>query len=264
MPKRSLSMLLILALFGFIMLFISFYMPSRATEEYKCQTFPETAKMICGRFLSFWQQNGGLRIFGYPISNPFVEKNALDGKQYTVQYFERALFELHPENRPPNDILLAHLGAMRFQNNYAQAEKQPGEPYIENVPVYPGAKAITVIRSGDEKLVTRFEVNDRAEAVWEFYRVYLTKNGWEVLNEKPGFVSFRYQDDPTNSLFLLGVEISPLARNTVRVEVTLFRVPARDVPLAPTPTSLTSISIGETQAHSDNINGSFFGVTLKK
>ena len=31
----------------------------------------------------------------------------LDGKSYTVQYFERAVFELHPENQPPFNVLLS-------------------------------------------------------------------------------------------------------------------------------------------------------------
>ncbi|MFL5735444.1 MAG: alpha/beta fold hydrolase, partial [Chloroflexia bacterium] len=38
----------------------------------------------------------------------------LNGKPYTVQYFERAVFELHPENAAPYDVLLSQLGT--FQN----------------------------------------------------------------------------------------------------------------------------------------------------
>ncbi len=46
---------------------------------------------------------------GFPISEALQER-AADGKTYTVQYFERARFELHPENAPPYDVLLGHLG----------------------------------------------------------------------------------------------------------------------------------------------------------
>jgi hypothetical protein len=33
-----------------------------------------------------------------------------DGNEYQVQYFERARFELHPENEPPFNVLLGLLG----------------------------------------------------------------------------------------------------------------------------------------------------------
>ena len=47
--------------------------------------------------------------FGYPISDPFVERLE-DGKEYEVQYFERARFGYHPENAPPDDMLLGQFG----------------------------------------------------------------------------------------------------------------------------------------------------------
>jgi hypothetical protein len=33
-----------------------------------------------------------------------------DGNDYQVQYFERARFELHPQNEPPFNVLLGLLG----------------------------------------------------------------------------------------------------------------------------------------------------------
>jgi hypothetical protein len=73
------------------------------------QCFPETGFCIEGRIQEYWQQNGGLPVFGFPIRNP--EKMYIDGKQYTVQRFERNTLELHPENRRPYDVLLGRLGA---------------------------------------------------------------------------------------------------------------------------------------------------------
>lgn len=32
--------------------------------------FPETGQCISGRFRSFWEENGGLPVFGYPIAAP--------------------------------------------------------------------------------------------------------------------------------------------------------------------------------------------------
>ncbi|HET8627379.1 MAG TPA: serine hydrolase [Thermomicrobiales bacterium] len=71
--------------------------------------FPETGHNLGGAFLAYWQANGGLAQFGYPISEVF-QQQLEDGKIYTVQYFERARFEEHPENQPPYTILLGQFG----------------------------------------------------------------------------------------------------------------------------------------------------------
>jgi hypothetical protein len=44
-----------------------------------------------------------------PLSGLMTETLS-DGKQYQVQWFERARFELHPENAAPYDVLLGLLG----------------------------------------------------------------------------------------------------------------------------------------------------------
>jgi hypothetical protein len=99
-----------------------------------CQTFPETGHKVCGRFLTYWQQNGGLAQQGFPISEEFVETSELNGKPYTVQYFERAVFEHHPDNRPPFDVLLSQLGTFLGQQYYEQGfPTQAGvTPYYED------------------------------------------------------------------------------------------------------------------------------------
>lgn len=82
--------------------------------------FPETGKTVRGAFLRYWQQRGGLRQQGLPISEETQEVSLTDGKPYTVQYFERAVFELHPENPPPHDVLLSLLGAQQYNRKYPQ------------------------------------------------------------------------------------------------------------------------------------------------
>jgi hypothetical protein len=64
-----------------------------ATEQY----FGETGHSLRGGFKLYWERNGGLAMFGFPISEEFAEVNPADGKTYTVQYFERNRFEWHPE-----------------------------------------------------------------------------------------------------------------------------------------------------------------------
>jgi hypothetical protein len=82
------------------------------------RTFPETGKTVGGRFLEYWNQNGGLAQQGYPISDEFQETSATDGKVYTVQYFERAVFEHHPEHARPFDVLLSLLGVFYYDQKY--------------------------------------------------------------------------------------------------------------------------------------------------
>src|SRR5215216_5177294 len=57
--------------------------------------FPETSKVLEYSFFHYWEDNGGLSQFGYPISNQLIERSSVDGKLYGVQYFERAVFEYH-------------------------------------------------------------------------------------------------------------------------------------------------------------------------
>jgi hypothetical protein len=84
--------------------------------------YPETGKRLGGKFLDYWQTHGGLAQQGYPISDEFTERSDLDGNLYTVQYFERAVFELHPKNQPPFDVLLSQLGTFRFRDLYKRQD----------------------------------------------------------------------------------------------------------------------------------------------
>jgi hypothetical protein len=64
------------------------------------------------RFAQYWQQNGGLPLFGYAISGERIERSQTDGKDYIVQWFERARFEYHPEFAGTEaEILLGLLGS---------------------------------------------------------------------------------------------------------------------------------------------------------
>jgi hypothetical protein len=76
---------------------------------------PDVGHYVCGRILQHWQSHGvadpsldatsrSIRLFGYPISPPVT----YDGR--TVQWFERARLELHPNNPKPFDVLGGLLG----------------------------------------------------------------------------------------------------------------------------------------------------------
>ncbi len=79
--------------------------PAVAQADPNTVYFPQTAHNLSGDFLRYWQTHGGLNTFGYPLTEAFTENG------YTVQYFERNRFELHPENQPPYNVLLGRLGA---------------------------------------------------------------------------------------------------------------------------------------------------------
>src|SRR5438552_13173849 len=96
--------------------------PAPSQAQGTSRTFPETGKTVSGRFLEYWNTHGGLAQQGYPISEVMQEVSDTDGKSYTVQYFERAVFEAHPELAPPNDVLLSLLGVFRYRQKY------PGDP----------------------------------------------------------------------------------------------------------------------------------------
>jgi len=100
------------------------------------QTFPATHFTVRGTFLDYWTSHGGLPQQGYPISNVYGEPSATDGKSYTVQYFERAVFEYHPENRPPYDVLLSLLGVAAYQRRYPVGAPNQ-QPATDNARFFP-------------------------------------------------------------------------------------------------------------------------------
>jgi hypothetical protein len=93
-------------------------------ESVDISYFEATGHMVGHGFKSFWEAHQGLYNFGYPISEEFVE----DGR--TVQYFERARFEYHPELvGTPYAVQLGHLGrqmAAAASVNGATAAPLPG------------------------------------------------------------------------------------------------------------------------------------------
>ena len=73
--------------------------------------FSETGHNVPGAFARYWEANGGLPRFGYPLTEAFEEVSETDGGRYLTQYFERARFEYHPEYSGTKDeVLLGLLG----------------------------------------------------------------------------------------------------------------------------------------------------------
>ncbi len=71
--------------------------------------YPTTGHNISGQFVDYWENFGSVAQFGLPISEEITERLE-DGKEYRVQYFERARLELHPENQYPYTVLPGQFG----------------------------------------------------------------------------------------------------------------------------------------------------------
>lgn len=77
--------------------------------------FPQTGHKVANGFLKYWQDNGGLSVFGYPITEEFSAKTP-GGRTYVAQVFERARFEWWPDKAgQAGDITQGLLGVELLQ-----------------------------------------------------------------------------------------------------------------------------------------------------
>ncbi len=193
-------------------------------QQETCRTFPETGRVVCGKFLSYWQKHGGVPVFGYPVSNPFRERSELDSREYTVQYFERAIFELHPENKPPYDVQLSLLGSRAFDGRHPNGEPVP--PYSENLPLYPGARNVKVVRAHDgfgEKVnVTTFVANAKPDGVLIFYKKLMPKSRWALEVEYVDRIEFLYPRQPNDPIYIFVVEVKAINKDQTQVTLTFL------------------------------------------
>jgi hypothetical protein len=89
--------------------------PAGASARY----FPETGHTLAPPLRAYWEENGGLPVFGYPLSEAFRERSAADGKTYLVQYFERNRLEYHPEHMgTPQEVQLGLLGVQEYERRH--------------------------------------------------------------------------------------------------------------------------------------------------
>ena len=85
---------------------------SASAQSATVQFFPETGHHVRGDFLRFYKSvRDPLLVFGYPITEQVTAK---DGK--TVQYFQRARFELRTELPESQRVQLTSLGQALYQS----------------------------------------------------------------------------------------------------------------------------------------------------
>lgn len=198
--------------------------PSTEAAADECQTFQETGKQVCGKFLTYWRTHGGLAQQGFPISDVFDEKNADppagDGQVHKVQYFERARFEEHLEAQPPYDVQLGLLGAEQYNAKYGQ--KVPGSQLL----VVNGKRNETKIGTDSPKAGFTFFVVD----------LTLTNTTGKELSSNPLYFKvktdkdFSYEFHISSFQLAKALKLTKLAPNeSARGELS-FEVPTNEVP----------------------------------
>jgi hypothetical protein len=98
--KRMVRILAICAIIG-----ANFLLPhSIHGQTPTVRYFPETGHSVRGEFLEFFEAQGGLAVFGYPLTDEFTQ----DGRR--IQYFQKVRMEWHPEFSEPYNVQLGLVG----------------------------------------------------------------------------------------------------------------------------------------------------------
>ena len=125
------------------------------------QCFAETNRCIGGGFKAYWQRNGGLGQFGFPISDEFDEPGGTQSAH--VQYFERGRFEYHPEAvGTKGEVTLGLLGSEAFAAKYPNGQPPAATGFAVNV--WANTKAGTPYPPPVANLAARVYVPDELAA----------------------------------------------------------------------------------------------------
>jgi hypothetical protein len=100
-----------------------------AQTEERC--FSETGYCISGSIRDYWEQNGGLAVFGYPTTEQYRE--TVEGRTIQVQIFERDRLEIQNNG----DITAGRLGALYYEmtGSSAQCDVINAEDWTEAIHV---------------------------------------------------------------------------------------------------------------------------------
>src|SRR5690349_2318945 len=97
--------------------------PTAAQTSQRC--FAETGFCISGSIRTYWERDGGLAVFGYPITN--LHDETIEGSWTgPVQWFERDRLEDHSGDR--QGILAGRLGAQSLELQGHPWQTLPGAP----------------------------------------------------------------------------------------------------------------------------------------
>ena len=198
--------------------------------QFACRSFAESRYSVCFAFRDFFEQNGGVAQFGYPIS-PFEFRNNL-----IVQYFDNARFEWHPERAEGLRVGITDLGRIYFE----QLGEDPGfkKPVTQGVAgpnlvltlqadAFPG-RAVT--KANDEQTVYVL-VRDqnlqsvsgaRGSATIRLASGQIIQQPFESNARGVGLLRFNFTNQPNGQLVY--VDISVAYNNLEAKTTTSFRI----------------------------------------
>ena len=107
------------------------YTPQNPLNIYSplgCRIYAETNFAVCFAFLEFFDKNGGVAQFGYPISPFEYHENVI------VQYFEKARLEWRPWNPESQRVIISDLGRVYFDKLGEDAGLLASAPSLDNRP----------------------------------------------------------------------------------------------------------------------------------
>ncbi len=119
--RHIVRLLTVLLVAGSLMVFTTQVVFAQQDEGPQRVYFPQTGQYLAYSFLDYWQHNGAVKVFGYPISGELTDP----ASKLTVQYFERAVFEWHPAAAPSARVQLQRIGSMLTADRTTEAAFQP-------------------------------------------------------------------------------------------------------------------------------------------
>jgi hypothetical protein len=81
------------------------------TGNTTCRVYPQTNHKVCYEFLRFFDNFGGIKMFGYPISELENQNDRI------VQYFQYSRLEWRPEYPAGKRVILSDLGSLYFEKS---------------------------------------------------------------------------------------------------------------------------------------------------
>lgn len=194
------------------------YSPGRQlviNNAFACRTFTETGYSVCFTFLEFFEANGGVARFGYPIS-PFEFRN-----NQIVQYFENARFEWRPGLSEGQRIGLTDLGRIYFDQlgedpAFLKPSTQDAGPKLVlslRVRAFP-AKAVAM--SKDQQTIYVLVQDQKLQPVAGasgLATIRLASGGtlqqaFQVNSKGVGTLTFAFQNQPNGQLVYVDISVS--------------------------------------------------------
>jgi hypothetical protein len=185
--------------------------------------FPQTGHTLAYGFKEYWERNGGLYVFGYPISTEFTELNRDLGVDRTVQYFERARYEWHPEHQgSPYEVLLGRMGAEFADAN--EIDQSPVEKSPDSIRAFPGlldpnwSRAVRTLQGDALGYVTADSLNVRrspsvnSEVIGTLYRGHTRVLHGLVAGDEVGDIPAWYRIG--ENLFIAAAYVAPFIAPT--------------------------------------------------